>query len=76
MSVTGSIQSSNPEASLYLTKTMAGGGASDEVDGETNEATLKSRGFVFRELLATEQDYIKDLKTIIDVSGWAWHGWK
>ena len=72
ISVTGSIASTtsyNPEASLYLTKTMAGGGALDDTDGETNEKTLKSRGFVFKELVSTENDYIRDLKTIIDVSG-------
>lgn len=57
----------NPEASLYLAKTMAGGG-SEYVDGESSEATIRSRGFVYRELIATEQDYIRDLNTIIDVS--------
>ena len=58
----------NPEASLFLSKTMADGGASEYVDEEVSESTIKSRGFVYRELMATEKDYIRDLNTIIDVS--------
>lgn len=32
------------------------------------ENALKARKFVYQELVATEQDYIRDLKTVIDVS--------
>ena len=48
---------------------MAEGLAQENTDGETSEATRKSRGFIFKELVATENDYIRDLMTIIDVSG-------
>lgn len=60
----------NPEASLYLARTLAGatGESSEYTDGESNEATLKKRRFVYKELMATEEDYIKDLNTVIDVS--------
>jgi hypothetical protein len=58
----------NPEASLYLAKTMASE-STDYDDGESDEATLKKRRFVYKELISTEEDYIKDLKTVIDVSG-------
>ena len=57
----------NPEASLYLAKTL-GSETTEYCDGESNEATLKKRQFVYKELLATEEDYISDLNTVIDVS--------
>ena len=45
-------------------------GGADQVDSDqTSEAArAKARQFVYEELVATEQDYIKDLKTIVDVS--------
>lgn len=58
----------NPEASLYLAKTLVSE-TSDYADGESDEGTLKKRTFVYKELIATEEDYIKDLNTVIDVSG-------
>ena len=39
------------------------------VDAETDSGVLKSRQFVYKELVDTEHDYIKDLSTVIDVSG-------
>lgn len=41
---------------------------SDYLDTETDPGVLKNRQFVYKELVATEQDYIKDLSTVIDVS--------
>ena len=58
----------SPEASLYLAKTLVSE-TSDYADGESDEATLKKRSFVYKELIATEEDYVKDLNTVIDVSG-------
>ena len=42
----------------------------DQVDSDRNSeaAHAKARQFVYEELVSTEQDYIKDLKTIVDVS--------
>ena len=52
-----------------MARTLASVGESlDQQDGECDEATLKKRSFVYKELIATEEDYIKDLKTVIDVS--------
>ena len=47
-----------------------GSGGADQVDSDqTSEAAkAKARQFVYDELVSTEQDYIKDLKTIVDVS--------
>ena len=59
----------NPEASLFLAKTIVSEGT-DHFDGESDETVLKKRKFVYKELIATEEDYIKDLKTVIDVSVW------
>ena len=36
-------------------------------DVESDPGVLKNRVFVYRELVSTEQDYIKDLSTVIDV---------
>jgi hypothetical protein len=36
------------------------------VDAETDSGVLKSRQFVYKELVDTEHDYIKDLSTVID----------
>ncbi len=57
---------SNPEASLYLAKTLASE-TSDYDDTEVDEAILKKRKFVYNELVTTEEDYIKDLRIVIDV---------
>ena len=65
-----SLSVSNPEASLYLSKTLANEHG-DYSDGENNAATLKKREFVYKELIATEQDYIRDLKIVIDVGSLA-----
>ena len=53
---------------MYLVKTQVNS-SDDYADGETKEAVLKSRGNVYRELLETEKVYIKDMQTVIDVSG-------
>ena len=58
----------SPEASLYLVKTQANS-SDNYTDGETKEAVLKSRGNVYRELVETEKVYIKDMQTVINVSG-------
>ena len=42
--------------------------AGDYVDSETDSGVLKSRQCVYKELVDTEHDYIKDLSTVIDVS--------
>lgn len=59
----------NPEASLYLVKTRASV-TEEYTDGESSEAVLKSRGNVYRELIETEKVFIKDMQTVMDVSGW------
>jgi phage-related tail protein len=40
--------------------------AGDYQDMETDGGVLKNRQFVYKELVATEQDYIKDISTVID----------
>lgn len=62
------LSSTNPEASLFLAKAKASESTSEYTDGENSAATLKSRQFVYKELISTEEDYIRDLMTIIDVS--------
>ena len=57
----------NPEASVFLAKTL-GGESSEHTDGESDANVLKSRQFVYKELLATEKVYIDDLKTVLHVS--------
>ncbi len=57
----------NPEASLYLAKTMASV-TEEYTDGESSEAVIKSRNNVYRELVETEKVYIKDMQTVMDVS--------
>ena len=44
------------------------GSGGEYQDMETDGGVLKNRQFVYKELVATEQDYIKDLSTVIDVS--------
>ena len=44
------------------------GESSEHTDGESDANVLKSRQFVYKELLATETVYIDDLKTVIHVS--------
>ena len=38
------------------------------VDEESDPAMLRGREFVYKEIVSTEEDYIKDLKIILDVS--------
>ena len=57
----------NPEASVFLAKTL-GGESSEHTDGESDTSVLKSRQFVYKELLATEKVYIDDLKVVLNVS--------
>lgn len=65
--VSNAPSTANPEASLYLARTLASvSDSTDQQDGECDEATLKKRRYVYKELMATEEDYIKDLKTVID----------
>ena len=45
-----------------------GGESSKHTDGESDANVLKSRQFVYKELLATEKVYIDDLKTVLHVS--------
>ena len=42
--------------------------SSEHTDGESDAKVLKSREFVYKELLTTEKDYINDLKTVLHVS--------
>ena len=42
--------------------------SSEHTDGESDANVLKSRQFVYKELLATEKVYIDDLKTVLHVS--------
>ena len=35
---------------------------------ESDKNTVKGRQYVYRELVSTEQDYIRDLKIVVDVS--------
>ena len=42
--------------------------SSEHTDGESDANVLKSRQFVYKELLATEKVYIEDLKTVLNVS--------
>ena len=58
--------------STVSTASSEGPVAGDYQDTETDPGVLKNRQFVYRELMATEQDYIKDLSTVIDVSEVAW----
>ena len=48
--------------------TSSEGTTGDYLDTETDPGVLKNRQFIYKELVATEQDYIKDLTTVIDVS--------
>ena len=57
----------NPEASVFLAKTL-GGDSSEHTDGESDTNVLKSRQFIYKELLATEKVYIEDLKVVLNVS--------
>lgn len=50
--------------SSSLSTTSPGGSEEEVNEGEV----LKGRQFVYKELMATEHDYINDLKTVIDVS--------
>ena len=52
---------------MFLAKTL-GGESSEHTDGESDANVLKSRQFVYKELLATEKVYIDDLKTVLHVS--------
>ena len=54
--------------STVSTASSEGQVAGDYQDMETDGAVLKNRQFVYKEMVATEQDYIKDLSTVIDVS--------
>ncbi len=56
----------NPEASLFLAKTLVSE-TSEYTDGESDEAILKKRNYIYKELITTEEGYISDLKTIINV---------
>ena len=47
---------------------MPDGELSEHADGESDANVLKSRQFVYKELLATEKVYIDDLKTVLHVS--------
>lgn len=40
----------------------------DYTDEETDESVMKKRQHLYQELVKTEQDYIDDLKIVIDVS--------
>lgn len=63
-----SLVTTNPEASLYLAKALTNDAEQDYVDGETDSGVLKSRQYVYKELIDTEQVYVKDLQTVLDVS--------
>jgi hypothetical protein len=52
--------------STVSTASSEGQVAGDYQDMETDGAVLKNRQFVYKEMVATEQDYIKDLSTVID----------
>ena len=52
---------------MFLAKTL-GGESSEHTDGESDANVLKSRQFVYKELLATEKVYIDDLKIVLNVS--------
>ena len=39
------------------------------IDEESDPAILRKRDFVYKEIVATEKDYIANLKIILDVSG-------
>jgi len=41
------------------------------VDGEDESKMLKGRQFVYKELVATEADYVRDLECVVNVSGLA-----
>ena len=49
-------------------KVVSEGESSEHTDGESDADVLKSRQFVYKELLATEKVYIDDLKTVLHVS--------
>ena len=40
----------------------------ESTDGEVDTKVLKSRKFVYDELVATEKDYVEDLKTVLHVT--------
>ncbi|XP_064394255.1 guanine nucleotide exchange factor DBS-like isoform X2 [Halichondria panicea] len=65
LSITSPAALDNPEASLYLAKTMASV-TEEYTDGESSEAVIKSRNNVYRELVETEKVYIKDMQTVMD----------
>lgn len=54
--------------SLTSTMSSVGSETSDYLDTETDPGVLRNRQYVYKELVATELDYIKDLSTVIDVS--------
>ena len=56
-----------PSDSVSLTSTLSSESTSDYTDTESDPAVLKNRQFVYKELVATELDYIKDISTVIDV---------
>ena len=56
-----------PLDSVSLTSTLSSESTSDYTDTEVDPAVLKNRQFIYKELVATELDYIKDLSTVIDV---------
>ena len=39
----------------------------ESTDGESDPNILKSRQFIYKELVATEKVYVEDLKTVLDV---------
>ena len=42
--------------------------SAEYVDEESDPAMLRGREYVYKEIVSTEEDYIKDLKVILDVS--------
>lgn len=66
--VSHALSTASPEASLYLAKTLVSSESVDYFEEECDEATLKKRNYVYKELMDTEEVYIHDLQTVIDVS--------
>ena len=54
--------------STVSTVSSDGAVAGDYQDMDTDSGVLENRQLLYRELMVTEQDYIKDLSTVIDVS--------